>query len=74
MPSIVYLEERRLDTHSNALIKYSLINYFEFFFLNKYLLSKFLYEWNIPKHSLLKEFELIVPQLSVKEKNFKKKL
>jgi len=24
-----------------------------------------LQEWNIPKHSLLKEFELIVPQFSV---------
>ena len=44
-PSIVYIGGRGLSTHSNAIIKYSLINYFEFcFLLNNYLLSKFLYK------------------------------
>ena len=42
--SIVYIEVQTLGTHFNTFIKYSLINYFEFFLLNKNLLSKLLYE------------------------------
>ena len=41
-PSFVYFGRRGLGTHSNALVKCSSINYFEFFFLlNKNLMLKF---------------------------------
>ena len=44
-PLFVYIGGRELDTHSNTLVKRSLINYFELFYLlNKNLVFLFLYK------------------------------
>ena len=44
-PSFVYIGGRGFGTHSNAVVKCSLINYFELFsLLNKNLVFKFLYK------------------------------